>query len=105
MGKNFLGSRHKRCTGVGYSRVHVARDAFGNALGSSIADGIGRGSQQYTELEAAQDTAREMNRFGVGASAQTGNAIGLVPCSAFVTSNFSRAASIFCGDGAAIEAA
>lgn len=57
------------------SAKQVATDAFGNALGNSIADGLGRGSQQtgvlYSADEQAQDFARENNRF---ASAMAANA-------------------------------
>ena len=50
-------------TGGRMSLDQIAVDAFSNAIGQSIAGKIIKGaSQQYTELEGAQDTAREMNR-------------------------------------------
>jgi YD repeat-containing protein len=45
---------------------------IGTALGSSIAGQIGQGSQQYSELEQAQDMAKEMNRGSWKINAQAG---------------------------------
>jgi YD repeat-containing protein len=63
----------------------IAADAFGNALGSSLADQMQQGSQQssvlYSAEEQAQDFARENNRFASAAAMNAQTAANGLPAS------------------------
>ncbi|RJF91950.1 hypothetical protein D3871_25115 [Noviherbaspirillum saxi] len=57
-------------------RLHVGPNAFGNALGNSIVDGIGRGSQQESELTTfRQSEIRERNATEPGAMPFIGSVV------------------------------
>ncbi|HEX7634704.1 MAG TPA: LysM peptidoglycan-binding domain-containing protein, partial [Noviherbaspirillum sp.] len=85
-------TRNVIVTGVSGGKVNfanIATDAFGNALGDSLADQIGRGSQQtevlYSAEEQAQDFARENARFAAMGIRQAGRPLLLADSGQFMT--------------------